>query len=97
MTRFNPVRDTLSGGISLAFGLAGGPLAAAGGLVGAGFKKAFIAEDSSFAKKFFVGVAATLITGGFGFLPYLIAAPGVESKKDVQQTRSSVVDNRYGA
>ncbi|MBI4821939.1 MAG: hypothetical protein HY791_37120 [Deltaproteobacteria bacterium] len=97
MTKFNPVRDTISAGIAVAWGFTGGPLGLAGGLVGAGFKKAFVAEDSSFMKKFMVGAAATLLTAGFGLLPYLIAAPGAESKKDVQSTRSQVVDNRYGA
>lgn len=96
MTHFNPVRDSIAGGISLVYGMTAGPLGTLGGLVGTGFKKAFVAEDSSFMKKFLVGAAATLMTAGFGLIPYLVAAPGAESKKDVQATRSNVVDNRYG-
>ena len=83
--RFNPIRDTISSLI----GLASGGL----GLGGTAAKKLFIADDSSLGKKIGVGILATILTGGTGFLPYLIAGPG--ARHEVQNAKSSIVDNRY--
>ncbi len=83
--RFNAVRDT----VSAVIGVAGGGI----GLVGTAAKKLFIADDSSLGKKIGVGALATLLTGGLGFLPYLIAAPGAQ--RELQDTKSIIVSHRY--
>ena len=90
--QFKPVRDSISTALGLLPMASGLPPF---GLIGTAFKKAFIAEDSSFGTRFWVGVAATLASGGAGLIPYLVASPGREAKKDVQDVRSSVVSHRY--
>lgn len=66
------------------------------GFVGLGAKKFFIAADDSFTKKFLVGLAATVLTGGVALLPYLVAKPGQETQADLAAARQSSVNNRYG-
>lgn len=83
--RFNPIRDT----ISALVGAASGGI----GLGGTAAKKLFIADDSSLGKKIGVGLLATILTGGTGLLPYLIAGPG--ARHDVQAGKGPIVDNRY--
>lgn len=86
--KFSPIRDSISTALGLA-PMAGGlpPL----GLIGTAFKKAFISEDSSFGTRFWVGFAAMIASGGAGLIPYLVATPGREAKKDVADVRSTVV------
>lgn len=85
--KFGLVRDTAATVFSL-------------GTAGVGFvgvaAKFFIASDDSFTKKFLVGLAATVVTGGVGLLPYLIAKPGQETKAELAAARQSSVDSRYG-
>ncbi len=85
--KFSPVRDIVSGVVGAASGGVG--------LVGTAAKKFFIAKDDSFTKKFLVGVAITVVTGGTALLPYLIAAPGKEAKAEVAAARGGIVDGRY--
>ena len=86
--KFGLVRDTAATVFSL--GTAGV------GFVGVAAKKFFIASDDSFKKKFLVGLAATVLTGGVGLLPYLIAKPGQETKAELAAASQSSVDSRYG-
>lgn len=83
--RFNPIRDTISSLIGASSGFIG--------LGGTAAKKLFIADDSSLGKKIGVGLLATILTGGTGLLPYLIAGPGAQH--DVQAGKGPIVDNRY--
>jgi hypothetical protein len=46
-------------------------------------------------QRFAVGAAVTTATLGLGFLPYLLAAPGRETKAELAATRRGVVDQRY--
>ena len=83
--RFNPVRDT----ISALLGAASGGI----GLGGTAAKKLFIADDSSLGKKIGVGLLATILTGGTGLIPYLVAGPG--ARREVQDSKRAIVDDRY--
>ncbi len=85
--KFSPVWDSLSTAAALLPMASGLPPL---GLIGTGFKKAFISEDSSFGTRFLVGLAATIASGGAGLIPYLLAEPGQEAKKDVADIRSNV-------
>jgi len=90
--KFNAVRDTLSAAVGCISILGVGyPI----GLGGTLAKKALIREGDSFAKRFFVGLAATILTGGTGFFPYLIATPGLEAKQEVQAAKNAAAENRY--
>lgn len=91
--KIRPVRDAISTALALAPMASGLPPL---GLLGTAFKKAFISEESSFSQRFWVGFAATIASAGAGLIPYLIATPGREAKKDVQQTRASIASARYG-
>ena len=85
--KFNAIRD-ITGGVV-------GALSGGVGLVGVAAKKFFVAADDSFTKKFLVGLAATVLTGGTALLPYLITAPGQETKADLAAARQSSVGGRY--
>ncbi|MBI1944827.1 MAG: hypothetical protein HYS27_03980 [Deltaproteobacteria bacterium] len=85
--KFSPLRD-LAGGLIGAF--SGGV-----GLVGVAAKKFFVAADDSFTKKFLIGLAATALTGGAALLPYLVTAPGQQTKAELAVARSSIVGDRY--
>jgi hypothetical protein len=85
--KFSPVRD-IAGGL---IGAASGGV----GLAGVAAKKFFIAKDDSFTKKFLVGLAATVLTGGTALVPYLITAPGQETKAEVAAARQQAVGGRY--
>lgn len=85
--KFSPIRDTIAAGV----GLMGAGVGIFGGLA----KKAFIAEDSSFAKRFAVGTLATLMTGGLGLASYLIASPGRQTQAEIQNAKNDAVNNRY--
>ena len=84
---FSPLRDGISAGLGV---ISGGV-----GLWGTAAKKTLIAPDDGLGKRFMVGLAATVFTGGTGFLPYIIAKPGREAEADVQHVRSQAVDDRY--
>jgi hypothetical protein len=90
--KFSPARDTISVALA-ALPMASGlyPL----GLIGTAFKKAFIAEDSPRKDRFWVGVAATLLSLGAGLIPYLVASPGRASKAEVQATFGDVAAKKY--
>ncbi len=90
--KFSPIRDTLSTALAVAPLYVGLPPF---GLIGTAAKKMFIKENDSFAKKFFIGIAAMIGSGGAGLIPYLVAAPGQEAEKDVQACRTAVADDRY--
>jgi len=90
--KFSPVRDSLSAAIAVAPLYVGLPPL---GLIGTAVKKAFIKDNDSFGKKFWIGVAAMIVSGGAGLIPYMIAAPGQEAEKDVQSCRSDVAHARY--
>ncbi|OGQ14148.1 MAG: hypothetical protein A2138_27735 [Deltaproteobacteria bacterium RBG_16_71_12] len=85
--KFSPLRDIV-GGLVGAF--SGGV-----GLVGVAAKKLFVAADDSFTKKFLIGLAATVLTGGAALLPYLLTGPGQETRAELAAARSSIVDDRY--
>ena len=85
--KFNAIRD-ITGGVV-------GALSGGVGLVGVAAKKFFVAADDSFTKKFLVGLAATVLTGGTALLPYLITAHGQETKADLAAARQSSVGGRY--
>ena len=85
--KVNGFRDS----VSTLWGLASG----GAGLIGTAAKKGLINEDDGFGKRLAVGTAATLLTGGLGLIPYLIATPGGESKADVQNARSQSFNDRY--
>ena len=87
MVKFSPVRDISAGVVSL---MSGGV-----GLVGLSAKKFFIAADDSFTKKFLVGVAAAMLTGGLAIIPYLLAAPGLSTKAELAAARHEAVAGRY--
>ena len=65
------------------------------GLAGVAAKKFFVAADDSFTKKFLVGLAATVLTGGAALIPYLITAPGQSTRAELAAARQSAVDGRY--
>jgi hypothetical protein len=65
------------------------------GLGGVAAKKFFISADDSFTKKFLVGLGVTVATGLTGLVPFLLAAPGQETKADLAAARQAAVDNRY--
>ena len=90
--KFSPVRDSISAALGVAPMYVGIPPF---GLIGTAAKKMFIKENDSFAKKFFIGIAAMIASGGAGLIPYMIAAPGQEAQKDVQACRSAVAETRY--
>lgn len=83
--KFNALRDSLSGIV----GILGGGV----GLGGSAAKKFLIADDSSMGKKIGIGALATLVTGGLGLIPYLLASPG--AKTEVQSAKKDIVNNRY--
>ncbi len=80
--KFNAIRD-ITGGVV-------GALSGGVGLVGVAAKKFFVSADDSFTKKFLVGLAATVL-----LLPYLITAPGQETKAELAAARQSAVGGRY--
>jgi hypothetical protein len=65
------------------------------GLAGVAAKKFFISADDSFTKKFVVGVAVSVATAGTALIPYLLTAPGQETKAELNAARRNAVDNRY--
>ncbi len=81
--KFNAIRD-ITGGVV-------GALSGGVGLVGVAAKKFFVSADDSFTKKFLVGLAATVLTGGTALLPYVITAP----KAELAAARQSAVGGRY--
>lgn len=85
--KFSPVRD-IAGGV---IGAASGGI----GLVGVGAKKFFVAADDSFTKKFLVGLTATVLTGGAALIPYLVTAPGKETRAELAAARQQAVGDRY--
>jgi hypothetical protein len=85
--KFNAIRD-ITGGVL-------GALSGGVGLAGVAAKKFFVSADDSFTKKFLVGLAATVLTGGAALLPYLITAPGQETKAELNAARQSAVGGRY--
>lgn len=84
--KFSPVRDIVGGLLGAASGI---------GLAGVAAKKFFIAADDSFTKKFLVGLATTVLTGGTALLPYLVTAPGQDTKADLDAARQQAVGGRY--
>ncbi len=84
--KFSPVRD-ISGGV---LGAMSGV-----GLAGVAAKKFFISADDSFTKKFLVGLGATVLTGGFALVPYLLTAPGKETQAELAAARQAAVNGRY--
>lgn len=85
---FKPVQDGLSVGVGL---FTSGGI----GLAGTAAKKLLIRQDDGFAKRFMVGLVATLATGGTGFVPYFVASPGLDAKADVQAARANAADQRF--
>jgi hypothetical protein len=63
------------------------------GIVGTLVKKC-VPEDMALWKKTAIWVATTVLTVGFGSVPFLIACPGISAKKKVQETRAAAVDRR---
>ena len=85
--KINGFRDSVSALVGFASGGAG--------LVGTAAKKTLINEGDSFGKRFGVGLAASLLTGGLAIIPYLLATPGGEAKADVQNSRAQSFNDRY--
>ncbi|MCC7110673.1 MAG: hypothetical protein IT382_15375 [Deltaproteobacteria bacterium] len=85
--KFSPLRD-LAGGVL-------GAISGGVGLVGVAAKKFLIAADDSFTQKFLVGLAATVLTGGAALLPYLVTAPGQQTRAELAAARSDIVGDRY--
>ncbi len=86
---FNPRRDGASAAIGV---LTGGT-----GLVGLALKKWLISEDSSFAKRFLIGLLS-LAGGPASLVSYWVAKPGWSAaQRDVQQARTAAAEQRYGA
>ncbi len=65
------------------------------GLGGVAAKKFFVAADDSFTKKFLIGLGVSVATGGAALIPYLLTAPGQETKADLAAARQAAVNNRY--
>jgi hypothetical protein len=65
------------------------------GLGGVAAKKFFVSADDSFTKKFLIGLGVTVVTGGAALIPYLLTAPGQESKADLAAARQQAVTSRY--
>ena len=84
--KFSPLRD-IAGGVL-------GAISGGVGLVGVAAKKFLIAADDSFTKKFLVGLAATVLTGGAALLPYLVTAPGQQTRAELAAARSDIVGDR---
>jgi hypothetical protein len=73
--KFSILRDVPGGVVGVCLG--------GFGLVGVAAKKFLIAPDDSFGKKLLVGGAATVLTGGTALIPFLITAPGQQTRAEV--------------
>lgn len=92
--KISPVRDSIATALGAAPMAAGLPPL---GVIGVAFKKAFISDDTSFGKRFMVGFAAMIASGGAGLIPYLIATPGREAKADVQSAKANAAADHYNS
>lgn len=64
------------------------------GLIGFGAKKLFTDQNSSGLRHFTVGLLTTVLTGGTGLIPYMLALPG-GTHREVQAQKQDIVNNRY--
>jgi hypothetical protein len=85
--KFSPLRD-IAGGVL-------GAISGGVGLVGGDEKLLGGDADDSFTKKFLIGLAATVLTGGAALLPYLVTAPGQQTRAELAAARSDIVGDRY--
>jgi hypothetical protein len=63
---------------------------------GPALKKYLVSQDSSKTQKFLAGVAAFLVGGVTGVVGYLAAAPRARAEAEVQASRRSSVERRFG-
>ena len=58
-------------------------------------RKMLVSPDDGLGKRFMIGLAATIASGGPGLMPYLLAEPGQPAKADVQNAQANVTNDRY--